>query len=106
MRLNPEQIAVIKSTVARIVPAEELNGVRLYGSRVDDAKRGGDIDLMLDLAKPTANPAGLRAEVSTQIELGITRLLGASPKIDILLRAPNLLTLPIHDVAMKHGVTL
>jgi uncharacterized protein len=50
MRLNPEQIAVIKSTVAHIVPAEELNGVRLYGSRVDDAKRGGDIDLMLDLA--------------------------------------------------------
>ncbi|MDI9332966.1 MAG: hypothetical protein QM533_01170 [Cytophagales bacterium] len=34
-----------------------------FGSRVDDAKRGGDIDLMLDLAKPAANPARLRAEV-------------------------------------------
>ncbi|MDI9332964.1 MAG: hypothetical protein QM533_01160 [Cytophagales bacterium] len=106
MRLNPEQIAVIKSTVARIVPAEELNGVRLYGSRVDDAKRGGDIDLMLDLAKPAANPARLRAEVSTQIELGITRALGASPKIDVLVRAPNLKDLPIHRMAIEHGVAL
>jgi hypothetical protein len=106
MRLNPEQIAVIKSTVARIVPAEELSGVRLYGSRVDDAKRGGDIDLLIDLAKPTENQAELRAQVSTQIELGITRALGASPKIDVLLRAPNLKDLPIHDVAMRHGVAL
>jgi hypothetical protein len=106
MRLNPEQIAVIKSTVARIVPAEELNGVRLYGSRVDDAKRGGDIDLMLDLAKSTENPAGLGAQISTQIELAITRVLGASPKIDVLVRAPNLKDLPLHDVAMQHGVSL
>jgi len=106
MRLNPEQIAVIKSTVARIVPAKELNGVRLYGSRVDDRKRGGDIDLMLDLVKPAENPARLRAQVSTQIELGITRALGASPKIDILVRAPNLADLPIHHVAIEHGVVL
>jgi hypothetical protein len=106
MRLNPEQIAVIKSTVARIVPTEELRGVRLYGSRVDDSKRGGDIDLLLDLARPTENPAGLRAQVSTQIELGITRALGASPKIDVLLRAPNLKDLPIHRVAIEHGVAL
>ena len=106
MRLNPEQIAVIKSTVARIVPAEELNGVRLYGSRVDDTKRGGDIDLLLDLAKPTENPAGLRAQISTQIELGIARSLGASPKIDVLVRAPNLKDLPIHRVAFEHGVAL
>ncbi len=106
MRLNSEQLAVIKSTIASIVPADALNGVRLYGSRVDDSKRGGDIDLMLDLAKPTENPDGLRAQVSTQIELRIARLLGASPKIDILLRAPNLSTLPIHDVAMQHGVEL
>ena len=106
MRLNPEQIAVIKSTIARILPAEELNGVRLYGSRVNDAKRGGDIDLMLDLAKPTTNPAGLRAQVATQIELGIAWALGASPKIDILIRAPNLMDLPIHHVAIEQGVAL
>jgi uncharacterized protein len=106
MRLNTEQIAVIKSTVARIVPAGDLNAVRLYGSRVDDNKRGGDIDLMLDLAKPAQNPAWLRAHTSTQIELGITRALGASPKIDILVKAPNLMSLPIHDVAMAYGVEL
>jgi uncharacterized protein len=106
MRLNPEQIAVIKSTVARIVPAEELNGVRLYGSRVDDHKRGGDIDLMLELATPALNPAYLRAEVSSQIERQFERLFGASPKVDILLQAPNLKALPIHQVAMAHGVIL
>ena len=106
MRLNAEQISVIKSTVARLVPAAELNGVRLYGSRVDDSKRGGDIDLMLDLAMPAANPAYLRAQVSSQLERAFERNFGASPKIDILLQAPNLKTLPIHQVAMMNGIAL
>ncbi len=106
MRLNPEQIAVIKGTLARIVPAKELGGVRLYGSRVDDSKRGGDIDLMLDLVSPMEHPERLRAQVASQIEMGLTRALGASPKVDILVRAPNLMDLPIHHAAIEHGVML
>jgi predicted nucleotidyltransferase len=43
MRLKPEQAQFIKSTIARHFGA----GARiwLFGSRVDDARRGGDVDL-------------------------------------------------------------
>lgn len=43
MRLNPEQTQFIKSTIARHFG--EGARVWLFGSRVDDTKRGGDVDL-------------------------------------------------------------
>jgi len=46
MRLTPEQTRVIKTAVAR-----ELNPdarVWLFGSRVKDDKRGGDVDLYVE----------------------------------------------------------
>jgi len=44
MRLNPSDIKIIKSTVR-----ESIKDARIYlfGSRVDDTKRGGDIDLLI-----------------------------------------------------------
>lgn len=46
MRLTPFQQRIIKDEVARIMG----EGVRLllFGSRTDDGRRGGDIDLYLE----------------------------------------------------------
>ncbi len=44
MRLNEYQIESIKSSVSHNISDYEL---RLFGSRVDDNKKGGDIDLLL-----------------------------------------------------------
>lgn len=44
MRLKPEVVAVIREEIFRADPAAE---VWLYGSRVDDRARGGDIDLLV-----------------------------------------------------------
>ena len=44
MRLKPEHAAFLKNAVLEILPDAE---VRLFGSRVDDRKRGGDIDLLV-----------------------------------------------------------
>lgn len=46
MRLNDEELQKIKSVISSFLKDRE-GELRLYGSRVDDHKRGGDIDLVL-----------------------------------------------------------
>ena len=75
--------------------------MRLFGSRLDDSARGGDLDLMLELPEPVANPALLAARLSAQV----SRLMQGR-KVDVLLSAPNLMRLPIHDMAFKEGTLL
>ncbi|THD09530.1 nucleotidyltransferase family protein [Metallibacterium scheffleri] len=49
MRLTPEQAAIIRSAAAEVFGSDAR--VWLFGSRVDDAKRGGDIDLLIEAAQ-------------------------------------------------------
>ncbi len=99
MRLTHEQQVVICSASAEIFGKEV--GVWLFGSRVDDSKRGGDIDILLDIHEPVNNPALLAAQFAARI----TRLM-LGRKVDVLLHAPNLLHLPIHDIAFREGKKL
>ena len=51
MRLSHEERAALKGELAKISPEAKIY---LFGSRVDDGKRGGDIDLLIvsgDLTK-------------------------------------------------------
>ena len=50
MRLNQEYIDVIKDNFNRVFQKGEIY---LFGSRVDDTKKGGDIDLYLVLEEKT-----------------------------------------------------
>ena len=47
MRLRPEEIAAIKAAVHEVFG--ETAVVRVFGSRVDDTKRGGDLDLYIEV---------------------------------------------------------
>lgn len=76
-------------------------GIWLFGSRVDDSQRGGDIDILIDIPVPVNNPALLAARLSAKV----VRLMQGR-KVDVLLSAPNLLRLPIHDVAFREGQKL
>ena len=75
--------------------------MRVFGSRIDDTQQGGDLDLMLELPEPVENPAFLAAQLAAKV----SRLMNGR-KVDVLLSAPNLMRLPIHDVAFKEGVIL
>lgn len=99
MRLTHDQQILIRSAGVEIF-GENVN-VWLFGSRVDDNRRGGDIDIMLDIPEPVNNPALLAARFSVKV----TRLMQGR-KVDVLLLAPNLMHLPIHDVAFKEGIKL
>lgn len=75
--------------------------MRLFGSRLDDAVRGGDIDLLVSLSRTIENPALLAARLSALL----TRALHGR-HVDVLLSAPNLKTLPIHVIAVRDGALL
>lgn len=95
MRLSNRQTQIIRQQVQHL--AGDQVRVRVFGSRLNDSARGGDLDLMLELSEPVANPALLIAQVSRA-------LMGR--KVDVLLSAPNLMRLPIHDVAFQERIEL
>lgn len=97
--MNHEYIEPLKRMAAEMAgPAARL---RLFGSRLDDAARGGDVDLLLELAEPVVEPALLVARFATQA----SRLMQGR-KVDVVLSAPNLQKLAIHEQAARHGVLL
>jgi predicted nucleotidyltransferase len=83
MRLSPEQRRIITELVRQT--AGQQARVRLFGSRLDDNARGGDIDLLIELDTAIETPAALAATLSARID----RALGGR-KVDILIAAPNL----------------
>ena len=99
MRLTGDQVEAIRR-LAIEVDGDQVR-VRVFGSRLDDAARGGDVDIMLELAEPVDNPALLAAQMSARV----SRVMNGR-KVDVLLSAPNLMRLPIHEVAFKEGVLL
>lgn len=99
MRLTEQQIKIIRHVVENL--AGNNARVTLFGSRVDDTKKGGDIDLLISLPEVVQHPAELSAKISSQL---IRNLEGR--KVDVLLSAPNLKDLPIHAVAQQTGIVL
>ena len=99
MRITASQIHIIKQVVAMF--AGEGAQVTLFGSRVDDDKKGGDVDLLVTLNDNVEHPAELAAKISARL----IRLFQGR-KVDVLLSAPNLKALPIHSIATYKGILL
>ena len=99
MRLTDDQIQTIRRLARQV--AGERSRVRLFGSRLDDNARGGDVDLLLELDDPVDNPALMAAQLSALVSRAMH-----GRKVDVLLSAPNLMRLPIHEIALKEGQLL
>lgn len=101
MRLSTEQIACIKNT-AHLVWGGDVQ-VRLFGSRVDDHQRGGDIDLYIegvDLSLAS------QVETKTQFLVKLKRQIG-DQRIDVVFApAYGQGVLPIQRMAQRTGVPL
>jgi predicted nucleotidyltransferase len=101
MRLTEQQRSVIRATVTETFGAGA--GVWLFGSRVDDTKRGGDIDLLIETDLLDIN-AMTRAEIALLTKLHLQ--LGEQ-KIDVLLDYPSRKVRPaIFGIAKATGVLL
>jgi predicted nucleotidyltransferase len=99
MRLTPAQIDTIKSTAQAVLG--EGAQVTLFGSRVHDSLKGGDIDLLVELSAPVAN----KTQAMGQLYAKLVRQLG-DQKIDILLQDSNSPTAKVIDIAKQTGVRL
>lgn len=75
--------------------------VYLFGSRVDDQKTGGDIDLYIESPQVIEQYAVLAATVGAKVMRA-----AQGRKVDVVVAAPNIATQPIHDIARQQGVQL
>lgn len=65
MRLTDTQVTTIKSTITEIFGTD--SSVYLFGSRIDDNARGGDIDLLVE--SPLDAPQALEKKIKTLARL-------------------------------------
>jgi predicted nucleotidyltransferase len=99
MGLTAEQIDAIREVVRQECGPDVC--VRLFGSRLDDASRGGDVDLLVESDLPIERPAVLSSRLSALI----SRRLNAR-SVDVVLAAPNLQRSAVHRVAKEQGQKL
>ncbi len=99
MRLTASQIEMIRNTVQLVFG--DIVRVTLFGSRVDDQAKGGDVDLMIEVPNIVDEPALQSARVASRVSRALN-----GRKVDVILKAPNLMSQPIHQIATHYGVIL
>lgn len=101
MRLTPNQVSAIKQAAIRFFGPDAT--VLLFGSRADDSKRGGDIDLYIQTSKESISEI-VRSETAF---LADVKMKLGDQKIDVLVDYPTRKTRPpIFEIARKTGVAL
>jgi predicted nucleotidyltransferase len=95
MRLSVAEISAIREEIGRLDPEAE---VYLFGSRVDDAARGGDIDLLV-LSETLAFQDVVRLRTRIQDRLGWQQL-------DLVVRRRDQGGDPLAALALETGVRL
>jgi predicted nucleotidyltransferase len=98
MRLTPQEIEAIKAAAREVFGPTAV--VRVFGSRADDAKRGGDLDLYVEV-----DPGGwsLRKESKflDLIEEPLDEL-----SVDLIVHERGRPLRPIEEIAVRDGVLL
>lgn len=95
MRISDKQRKIILESTQKLFG--EGVQVRLFGSRVDDAQKGGDIDLYVEPQKimGALQCAHARRILEDALEI----------KVDLIVNNGNV-QLPIFDIAKRTGVLL
>ena len=99
MRLNAEQqIAIRELTTDLIGPDAHI---WLFGSRADDQRRGGDIDVLVEVDRPLDD----RVLLATRLAARLERRFQGLP-VDVVLKDSITLSQPIHEIAKRTGIPL
>ena len=98
MRLTPHEVAAIKAAARLTFGPDAV--VRLFGSRVDDRLRGGDIDLHFAVA-PGQDDYRKAAEFKWRLFADLDE-----QQVDVVLHANGQPLQPIDLIALDEGIEL
>ncbi len=99
MRLTEDERRIIRETVAEVYGPTAV--VRLFGSRVHDHLRGGDIDLHIEADAKLNNARSRTGEVWLRLQ---DRL--GEQRIDIVETLRGTSPQPIEAIALRDGIVL
>lgn len=99
MRLSPQHREAILRVVTETCGSSAR--VRLFGSRTDDVRRGGDVDLLVELPDEPERLFDLQRQLAAKL----FRALDSRP-VDVLIVGPHTPRASVHDEALRHGVLL
>ncbi len=96
MRLKQNEIDILKSNILKQITDAKII---LFGSRVDDTKKGGDIDIFVE----TGQQVSLKQQIKilTDIEMG-----GIGRKVDMIVKTPTTKDQPIFQTIYQKGIVL
>jgi len=95
MRLTTSQIETIRQVAHQNFGAEA--SVWLFGSRVDDTRRGGDVDLYIEPARENTIMSELRCKIALEDSLDL--------HVDLIVKESGK-DKPIYRLAKTQGVQL
>lgn len=95
MRLSPVQIDTIRQAARQNFGADV--SIWLFGSRTDDAKRGGDVDLYVETTQQDTLMPALRCKIALEDSLDLP--------VDLIVKEPGK-EKPIYKLARSQGVRL
>ncbi len=100
MRLSAKEAEIIKNSAIKYFGSN--SNVYLFGSRVDDKKKGGDIDIYVEIDKPLSDifDSKINFIVDLKNKLG-------DQKIDVVIKSSNSdKDSSIYKIAKKTGIAL
>ena len=98
MRITSIEKMIIRSSVKKRFGGNA--DVYLFGSRVDDDRKGGDIDLYITTDMPTSEIIRKKIALLVDMEKGL-----GEQKIDVVINN-HTKQKPIYEIAEKEGVRL
>jgi predicted nucleotidyltransferase len=94
MRITEQELNAIRS---EILSADPNGRIFLFGSRVNDTRRGGDIDLLVETSR--------RLDLKHRLLLEHRISSACNTQVDLIFKAPDDDESPIHRIA-RQGIRL
>ena len=96
MRLSHNEIEIIKTNILKYIQDAKII---LFGSRTDDHKKGGDIDICIE----TMQYVSLKEQIKILADIELS---GVMRKVDLILKMPNSKEQQIFKTIASEGIVL